>query len=52
LNASPNIVGVIKLRVKRWSGLVVRMGQMRNAYKIFVGHLTGRDNPENLCADG
>jgi hypothetical protein len=33
---SPNIVRVIKSSSMRWAGHVERMGEMRNAYKIFV----------------
>jgi hypothetical protein len=28
------------------------MGEMRNAYKIFVGNLEGRDHEEDLGVDG
>jgi len=37
LYASPNIIRVIKSRGMRWAGHVVRMGEMGNAYNIFVG---------------
>jgi hypothetical protein len=35
--ASPNIVKVIKSGRFRWTGHIVRMGKMRNVYKILVG---------------
>jgi hypothetical protein len=37
LNASPNIIRVIKSRRMKWEGLIARMAEMRNAYKIVVG---------------
>jgi hypothetical protein len=36
----------------RWTGYVARMGQVRNAYKIFVGNLNERDHSEELDVDG
>jgi hypothetical protein len=36
LNASPNIIRVIKLRRMRWVGHVAHMGEMRNMYRILV----------------
>jgi hypothetical protein len=36
LYTSPNIVMVIKLRRVKCAGHVARMGEMRNAYKIFI----------------
>jgi hypothetical protein len=38
LYASPNIIKVIKSRRMRRAGHVARAGEMRNAYKIFVGN--------------
>lgn len=40
--ASPNIIVVIKSKRIVWAGHVGRMGEMRNAYRIFVGKLKGR----------
>jgi hypothetical protein len=34
---SQNTVIIIKSRRLRWAGHVVRMGEMRNAYKILIG---------------
>jgi hypothetical protein len=35
LYSSPNIIGIEKRRMK-WTGHAARMGQKRNAYRIFV----------------
>jgi hypothetical protein len=40
LYSSPNIIRMIKSRKMRWAGLVARMGEKRNAYRILV------ENPE------
>jgi hypothetical protein len=37
LYSSPNITGMIKSRRMRWAGHVARMGEKRNAYRIWVG---------------
>jgi hypothetical protein len=37
LYSSPNIIRMIKSRRMRWAGHVARMGETRNAYRIFVG---------------
>ena len=42
LYSSPNIVRVIKSRRMSWAGLVVRMGESRGVYRIFVGKLEGK----------
>jgi hypothetical protein len=34
--ASTNIISMIKLRRMKWAGHLACMGEMRNAYKIFV----------------
>jgi len=46
------IVKVIILRCMRWAGRVVRMGEMRNAYKILVGNLKGRDHSDDPDVGG
>jgi hypothetical protein len=33
---------MIKSRRMRWAGLVARMGETRNAYRILVGKLEGK----------
>jgi hypothetical protein len=33
---------MIKSRMMRWIGHVARMGEKRNAYRIFVGKLKGK----------
>ena len=37
LYRSSNFVRVIKSKMMRWAGYVARMGQNRNAYRVFVG---------------
>jgi hypothetical protein len=59
LYALPHIISVIESRRVRCDGNVSRMGQMRNAYKVFVGKPEGwkpigrpkrrwEDNIENI----
>jgi hypothetical protein len=36
LYASPSNIRLIQSKRKRWVSNVIRMGEMRNAYKIFV----------------
>jgi hypothetical protein len=35
-----------------WERHVARITDMRYAYKVSVKHVTGRDQLENLCANG
>jgi hypothetical protein len=42
LNASPNIIRVIKSRRIGWAGQVARVREMRNAYNILVGKSEGK----------
>jgi hypothetical protein len=42
------MIRVINSSRMRWAGLAARMGDMRNAYKILVGNLRGRDHSEEL----
>jgi len=42
LYSSPNTVRVIKSRRFRWAGHVVRMGEERRVYRVFVGKPQGR----------
>jgi hypothetical protein len=37
LYCSPSIIRIIKSRRMRWAGHVARMGEKRNAYRIFLG---------------
>jgi hypothetical protein len=37
LYSSPNVVRVIKSRKLKWAGHVVRMGEGRGVYRIFLG---------------
>ena len=39
LYSLPNIVRVIKSRRMRWAGHIARLGEMRGAYRVFVGKL-------------
>jgi hypothetical protein len=36
------IIRIIKARRMRWAGHVVRMGEMRNAYRLLMGKPEGR----------
>jgi hypothetical protein len=40
--AAPNIIRVIKSSSMKWARHVARMGEMRNAYSIFVGKPEGK----------
>jgi hypothetical protein len=42
LYSSPNIVRVIKSRVIRWAGHVVRMGEERSVYRVLMGKPEGK----------
>jgi hypothetical protein len=42
LYSSPSIIILIKSRTMKWVGLVARMGEKRNAYRILVGNLEGK----------
>jgi hypothetical protein len=42
LYAPPYIIRMTKSRRMRWTGHVARTGEMRNAYKIFVGKPEGK----------
>jgi hypothetical protein len=42
LYASPHITRAMKSRRMRWAGHIARMGQMRNAYNIFVAKPEGK----------
>ena len=42
LYSSPNIVRVIKSRRMRYVGHLAGMGDMRGAYRVFVGRLDGK----------
>jgi hypothetical protein len=38
----PSIIRIIKSRRMRWTGHVARMGEKRNAYRLFVGKAEGK----------
>jgi len=42
LYCSPNITRVIKSRRMRWAGLVTRMRERRDAYRVLVGKPEGK----------
>ena len=42
LNRSPNIVRVIKSRRLRWEGHVLRMEEVRSAFKVLTGTPAGK----------
>jgi hypothetical protein len=42
LYSSPSIIRIIRSRRMRWAGHVVRMGEKRNAYRLFVGKPEGK----------
>jgi hypothetical protein len=41
-NSSPDIIRQVKSRRMRWAGHVVRMGEDRKVYKVFVGKPEGK----------
>jgi hypothetical protein len=42
LYSSPSTIRTIKSRRMRWAGHVARMGEKRNAYRLFVGKPEGK----------
>jgi len=46
-----NIIRVIESRRLSWTGYVASTGEMRNAYKIFIEKMKGRDNSEDLAVN-
>jgi hypothetical protein len=42
LCSSPSIIRIIKSRSKIWAGYVTRMGEKRNAYRLWVGKPEGK----------
>jgi hypothetical protein len=42
LYSSPSIIRIIKSRRMRWVGHVARMGEKRNAYRLFMGKPEGK----------
>jgi hypothetical protein len=42
LYSSPSIIRIIKSWRMRWAGLVARMGEKRNAYRLLVGKPEGK----------
>jgi len=52
LYTSPNIIRVIKSGTIRWAGRVTRVGEMKNAYKVWSEYLKETTNSEGLGVDG
>jgi hypothetical protein len=52
LYLSPIIIRVIRSRKIRWVGHVTHRGEMRNAYKILVTNLKGRDHLGDISING
>jgi hypothetical protein len=48
----PNIIRVIKSRRMRWAGHVTRMGERRDAYRVLMGKLEGKNHLEDPGVDG
>jgi hypothetical protein len=42
--ADPSIIRIIKSQRMRWAGHVARMGEKRNAYRLLVGKLEGKES--------
>jgi hypothetical protein len=42
LHSSPSIIRIIKSKRMRWAGHVARIGEKRNAYRLFVGKPEGK----------
>jgi hypothetical protein len=54
LYSSPSIIRIIKSGRMRWAGHVARMGEKRNAYRLFVGKPEGKrplGRPRHRWAD-
>jgi hypothetical protein len=52
LYSSPDIIRQIKSRRMRWAGLVARMGEGRNVYRVLVGKPRGKDHLKDQGIDG
>jgi hypothetical protein len=52
INPTFNFIRVIKPRRKRRAGYLIRMREVRNAYKILVQRPEGRDHVRELGMDG
>jgi hypothetical protein len=42
LYSSPNIIRQVKSRRMKWAGLVARMGEERNVYRVLMGKPEGK----------
>jgi hypothetical protein len=52
LNASSDIVRLIKSRRMTWTAHVAGMGDIRNAHKVLIGESEGKNHSEYLDLDG
>jgi hypothetical protein len=52
LYSSSDIIRVIKTKMMRWAGYVERLGEMKNAYKLYLESLKGGDHSEDTGVDG
>jgi hypothetical protein len=43
LYSSPSIIRIMKSRRMRWAGHVAQMGEKRNAYRLLVGKVRGKE---------
>jgi hypothetical protein len=51
LYSSPSIIRMIKSRRMRWAGHVARVGEKRNAYRIFVEGKKSLGRPRRRWVD-
>jgi hypothetical protein len=54
LYSSPRIIRIIKTEKMRWAGLVARMGEKRNVYRLLVEKPEGKrplGRPRRRCID-
>jgi hypothetical protein len=49
---SPSIIRMIKSRKMRWAGHVARTGEKRNAYRLLVGTVEGKERKEDQDIGG
>jgi len=49
---TPDIIRIMKSRIMRWAGYVVRVGDRRVAYSVLFGKPVGKKHLEDLGVDG
>jgi hypothetical protein len=52
LNASPNVIRMIKSRRMKWAGHVACIEGIRNSYAFWLENMKERNHSENLGIDG